>query len=82
MSALAPVNAAQIDYVRQELPRRAPGTSQHAGRRPRPRRSAPASAARTITPMCMPGPLTLRSAADLYFYPNTLTRGEDRRRMA
>ena len=36
-------------------------------------RSAPASVARTTTPTCCAGPLTLRSAADLYFYPNTLT---------
>ena len=72
MSALAPVNAAQIDYVRQELP------SAHAELAKVPV-LASAAAFRTgfggpddYTDV-MPGPLTLRSAADLYFYPNTLT---------
>jgi 2',3'-cyclic-nucleotide 2'-phosphodiesterase/3'-nucleotidase len=72
MSALAPVNAAQIDYVRQELP------SAHAELANVPV-IASAAAFRTgfggpddYTDV-MPGPLTLRSAADLYFYPNTLT---------
>lgn len=71
MTALAPVNAAQIDYVRNEL----------AGSHPElagvPVLSA-AAAFRTgfggpddYTDVA-PGPLTLRSAADLYFYPNTL----------
>jgi 2',3'-cyclic-nucleotide 2'-phosphodiesterase/3'-nucleotidase len=72
MSALAPVNAAQIDYVQQELPSAHPELA-----------SVPvlgsAAAFRTgfggpddYTDV-VPGPLTLRSAADLYFYPNTLT---------
>jgi 2',3'-cyclic-nucleotide 2'-phosphodiesterase / 3'-nucleotidase len=72
MSALAPVNAAQIDYVHKELPSAHPELA-----------NAPvlgsAAAFRTgfggpddYTDV-MPGPLTLRSAADLYFYPNTLT---------
>lgn len=71
MSALAPVNAAQIDYVRRELPRSHPELANLPI-------LAAAAAFRTgfggpddytdVTP----GPLTLRSAADLYFYPNTL----------
>jgi 2',3'-cyclic-nucleotide 2'-phosphodiesterase/3'-nucleotidase len=72
MTALAPVNAAQADYVRRELPRSHP---ELAGV---PVLSA-AAAFRTgfggpddYTDVA-PGPLTLRSAADLYFYPNTLT---------
>ncbi|WP_426701743.1 bifunctional 2',3'-cyclic-nucleotide 2'-phosphodiesterase/3'-nucleotidase [Rhodanobacter sp. Col0626] len=71
MTALAPVNAAQADYVRTELPRSHP---ELAGV---PVLSA-AAAFRTgfggpddYTDVA-PGPLTLRSAADLYFYPNTL----------
>jgi 2',3'-cyclic-nucleotide 2'-phosphodiesterase/3'-nucleotidase len=71
MTALAPVNAAQIDYVRNELPRSHP---ELAGV---PVLSA-AAAFRTgfggpddYTDVAA-GPLTLRSAADLYFYPNTL----------
>ncbi|MFC5436637.1 bifunctional 2',3'-cyclic-nucleotide 2'-phosphodiesterase/3'-nucleotidase [Rhodanobacter umsongensis] len=71
MTALAPVNAAQADYVRTELPRLRP---ELAGV---PVLSA-AAAFRTgfggpddYTDVA-PGPLTLRSAADLYFYPNTL----------
>jgi 2',3'-cyclic-nucleotide 2'-phosphodiesterase / 3'-nucleotidase len=71
MTALAPVNAAQIDYVRTELPRSHP---ELAGV---PVLGA-AAAFRTgfggpddYTDVA-PGPLTLRSAADLYFYPNTL----------
>jgi len=71
MTALAPVNAAQIDYVRTELPRSHP---ELAGV---PVLSA-AAAFRTgfggpddYTDVAA-GPLTLRSAADLYFYPNTL----------
>ena len=71
MTALAPVNAAQADYVRSELPRSHP---ELAGV---PVLSA-AAAFRTgfggpddYTDVA-PGPLTLRSAADLYFYPNTL----------
>ncbi|MBT2143868.1 MULTISPECIES: bifunctional 2',3'-cyclic-nucleotide 2'-phosphodiesterase/3'-nucleotidase [unclassified Rhodanobacter] len=71
MTALAPVNAAQADYVRNELPRSHP---ELAGV---PVLSA-AAAFRTgfggpddYTDVA-PGPLTLRSAADLYFYPNTL----------
>ena len=71
MTALAPINAAQADYVRTELPRT------HPELRDVPVLSS-AAAFRTgfggpddytdVTP----GPLTLRSAADLYFYPNTL----------
>ncbi|RAN75279.1 2',3'-cyclic-nucleotide 2'-phosphodiesterase [Bacillus sp. SRB_336] len=71
MTALAPVNAAQADYVRSELPRLHP---ELAGV---PVLSA-AAAFRTgfggpddYTDVAA-GPLTLRSAADLYFYPNTL----------
>ena len=71
MSALAPVNAAQIDYVRKELPRAHPELANV------PILSA-AAAFRTgfggpddYTDVAA-GPLTLRSAADLYFYPNTL----------
>lgn len=72
MTALAPVNAAQADYVRRELPKTHPELAQV------PVLSA-AAAFRTgfggtddYTDVA-PGPLTLRSAADLYFYPNTLT---------
>ena len=71
MSALAVVNAAQRDYVRAELPRLHPELARV------PVLSA-AAAFRTgfggpddYTDVA-PGPLTLRSAADLYFYPNTL----------
>ncbi|BFI97408.1 MAG: bifunctional 2',3'-cyclic-nucleotide 2'-phosphodiesterase/3'-nucleotidase [Rhodanobacter sp.] len=71
MSALAVVNAAQRDYVRTELPRLHPELAKL------PVLSA-AAAFRTgfgspddYTDVA-PGPLTLRSAADLYFYPNTL----------
>ncbi|MBD8872700.1 bifunctional 2',3'-cyclic-nucleotide 2'-phosphodiesterase/3'-nucleotidase [Rhodanobacter sp. DHB23] len=71
MSALAVVNAAQRDYVRTELPRLHPELADV------PVLSA-AAAFRTgfggpddYTDVA-PGPLTLRSAADLYFYPNTL----------
>ena len=71
MTALAPINAAQADYVRSELPKSHP---ELAGV---PVLSA-AAAFRTgfggpddYTDVA-PGPLTLRSAADLYFYPNTL----------
>ncbi|MBU6247908.1 MAG: bifunctional 2',3'-cyclic-nucleotide 2'-phosphodiesterase/3'-nucleotidase [Xanthomonadaceae bacterium] len=71
MTALAPVNAAQADYVRSELPKTHP---ELAGV---PVLSA-AAAFRTgfggpddYTDV-PPGPLTLRNAADLYFYPNTL----------
>ena len=71
MSALAVVNAAQRDYVRAELPRLHPELANV------PVLSA-AAAFRTgfggpddYTDVA-PGPLTLRSAADLYFYPNTL----------
>ncbi|HEX8777518.1 MAG TPA: 5'-nucleotidase C-terminal domain-containing protein, partial [Rhodanobacter sp.] len=71
MSALAVVNAAQRDYVRTELPRLHPELADL------PVLSA-AAAFRTgfggpddYTDVA-PGPLTLRSAADLYFYPNTL----------
>ncbi len=71
MTALAPVNAAQIDYVRKELPRTHPELADV------PILSA-AAAFRTgfggpddYTDVA-PGPLTLRNAADLYFYPNTL----------
>ena len=71
MTALAPINAAMRDYVQSELPK------QHPELANLPVLSA-AAAFRTgfggpddytdVTP----GPLTLRSAADLYFYPNTL----------
>lgn len=71
MTALAPINAAQADYVRRELPRIHPELADV------PVLSA-AAAFRTgfggpddYTDVA-PGPLTLRSAADLYFYPNTL----------
>jgi 2',3'-cyclic-nucleotide 2'-phosphodiesterase/3'-nucleotidase len=71
MTALAPVNAAQADYVRRELPRLHPELASV------PVLSA-AAAFRTgfggpddYTDVAA-GPLTLRSAADLYFYPNTL----------
>jgi 2',3'-cyclic-nucleotide 2'-phosphodiesterase/3'-nucleotidase len=71
MTSLAPVNAAQIDYVRKELPRTHPELANV------PILSA-AAAFRTgfggpddYTDVAA-GPLTLRSAADLYFYPNTL----------
>ena len=71
MTALAAVNAAQVDYVRSELPRLHPELA-----------DVPvlAAAAAFRTGFGGPddytdvpaGPLTLRSAADLYFYPNTL----------
>jgi 2',3'-cyclic-nucleotide 2'-phosphodiesterase/3'-nucleotidase len=71
MTALTVVNAAQRDYVRTELPRMHPELANV------PVLSA-AAAFRTgfggpddYTDVA-PGPLTLRSAADLYFYPNTL----------
>lgn len=71
MSALAAVNAAQLDYVRRELPKIRPELA-------RVPLLAAAAAFRTgfggpddYTDVA-PGPLTLRSAADLYFYPNTL----------
>lgn len=72
MSALAPVNAAQIDYVRRELPVTHPELAQA------PVLAAAAAfrngfgGADDYTDV-QPGPLTLRSAADLYFYPNTLS---------
>lgn len=71
MTALAPVNAAQADYVRRELPRLHP---ELAGV---PVLSAAAAFRNGFggpddyTDVAA-GPLTLRSAADLYFYPNTL----------
>jgi 2',3'-cyclic-nucleotide 2'-phosphodiesterase / 3'-nucleotidase len=71
MTALAAVNAAQADYVRSELPRLHPELA-----------NVPvlSSAAAFRTGFGGPddytdvaaGALTLRSAADLYFYPNTL----------
>jgi 2',3'-cyclic-nucleotide 2'-phosphodiesterase/3'-nucleotidase len=71
MTALAPVNAAQADYVRTELSRSHPELASV------PVLSA-AAAFRSgfggpddYTDIAA-GPLTLRSAADLYFYPNTL----------
>jgi 2',3'-cyclic-nucleotide 2'-phosphodiesterase/3'-nucleotidase len=71
LTALAAVNAAQADYVRSELPKLHPELAKV------PVLSA-AAAFRTgfggpsdYTDVA-PGPLTLRSAADLYFYPNTL----------
>ena len=71
MTALAPVNAAQADYVRRKLPQLHPELADV------PILSA-AAAFRTgfggpedYTDV-VAGPLTQRSAADLYFYPNTL----------
>ncbi|MFC4525811.1 bifunctional 2',3'-cyclic-nucleotide 2'-phosphodiesterase/3'-nucleotidase [Dyella halodurans] len=71
MTALAPINAAMRDYVQRELPKSHPELAKL------PVLSA-AAAFRTgfggpddYTDVA-PGPLTLRSAADLYFYPNTL----------
>ena len=71
MTALAAVNAAQADYVRSELPRLHPELA-----------NIPvlSSAAAFRTGFGGPddytdvaaGALTLRSAADFYFYPNTL----------
>ena len=72
MSALAPVNAAQIDYVRRELPAAHPELANV------PVLAAAAAfrngfgGADDYTDV-QPGPLTRRSAADLYFYPNTLS---------
>ena len=72
LTAIGVVNAAQADYVRGELPRLHPEFANV------PVLSA-ASAFRTgfggpddYTDVAA-GPLTLRSAADLYFYPNTLS---------
>ncbi|MBE1159575.1 bifunctional 2',3'-cyclic-nucleotide 2'-phosphodiesterase/3'-nucleotidase [Dyella acidiphila] len=72
MSALAPVNAAQIDYTQRELPATHPELAKVPV-------LGSAAAFRTgfggpddYTDV-LPGPLTLRSAADLYFYPNTLS---------
>ena len=72
MSALAPVNAAQIDYVQRELPSAHPELA-----------NVPVLAAAAAFRNgfggpddytdVQPGPLSLRSAADLYFYPNTLS---------
>ena len=71
MTALAAINAAQREYVTSELPR------QHPELAKLPVLSS-AAAFRTgfggpddYTDV-VPGPITLRSAADLYFYPNTL----------
>ncbi|AIF46197.1 bifunctional 2',3'-cyclic-nucleotide 2'-phosphodiesterase/3'-nucleotidase [Dyella japonica] len=71
MTALAPINAAMRDYVQSELPKTHPELASL------PVLSA-AAAFRTgfggpddYTDVAV-GPLTLRSAADLYFYPNTL----------
>jgi 2',3'-cyclic-nucleotide 2'-phosphodiesterase/3'-nucleotidase len=71
MTALAPINAAMRDYVQRELPK------QHPELASLPVLSA-AAAFRSgfggpddYTDVAA-GPLTLRSAADLYFYPNTL----------
>lgn len=71
MTALAPINAAMRDYVQSELPKTHPELAKV------PVLSA-AAAFRTgfggpddYTDVAT-GPLTLRSAADLYFYPNTL----------
>jgi 2',3'-cyclic-nucleotide 2'-phosphodiesterase/3'-nucleotidase len=71
MSALAPVNAAQIDYAQREL------ASTHPELASVPVLAAAAAfrngfgGADDYTDV-QAGPLTLRSAADLYFYPNTL----------
>ncbi|RDS82127.1 bifunctional 2',3'-cyclic-nucleotide 2'-phosphodiesterase/3'-nucleotidase [Dyella monticola] len=72
MSALAPVNAAEIDYVRDALNTAHPDLA-----------NAPVLAAAAAFRNgfggpddytdVLPGALTLRSAADLYFYPNTLS---------
>jgi 2',3'-cyclic-nucleotide 2'-phosphodiesterase/3'-nucleotidase len=71
MSALAPVNAAQIDYVRRELPLSHPEMADvpvlGAAAAFRTGFGGPADYTDVAA-----GPLTLRSAADLYFYPNTL----------
>jgi 2',3'-cyclic-nucleotide 2'-phosphodiesterase/3'-nucleotidase len=71
MTALAPVNAAQIDYVRRELPRTHPELANvpvlGAAAAFRTGFGGPADYTDVAA-----GPLTLRSAADLYFYPNTL----------
>src|SRR6201991_218238 len=71
MTALAVVNAAQIDYTREELART------HPELKDVPVISS-ASAFRTgfggpedFTDVPK-GPMTIRNAADLYFYPNTL----------
>jgi 2',3'-cyclic-nucleotide 2'-phosphodiesterase/3'-nucleotidase len=71
MTALAAINAAQREYVSAELPHLHPELAKL------PVLSA-AAAFRTgfggpddYTDV-VPGPITLRSAADLYFYPNTL----------
>ncbi|RUL76092.1 bifunctional 2',3'-cyclic-nucleotide 2'-phosphodiesterase/3'-nucleotidase [Dyella choica] len=72
MSALAPVNAAQIDDVQHEL------STAHPELAHVPVLAAAAAfrngfgGADDFTDV-QPGPLTLRSAADLYFYPNTLS---------
>jgi 2',3'-cyclic-nucleotide 2'-phosphodiesterase/3'-nucleotidase len=72
MSALAPVNAAQIDYARNLL------QTEHPQLANVPVLGAAAAfrngfgGADDYTDV-QPGPLTLRSAADLYFYPNTLS---------
>ncbi len=71
MTALAVVNAAERDYVQAELPKTHPELAEVP---------VVASAAAFRTGFGGPddytdvpaGPLTLRSAADLYFYPNTL----------
>jgi 2',3'-cyclic-nucleotide 2'-phosphodiesterase/3'-nucleotidase len=72
MTALAPINAAMRDYLQSELPK------QHPELAKLPVLSA-AAAFRTgfggpddYTDIAI-GPMTLRSAADLYFYPNTLS---------
>jgi len=71
MSALAPVNAAQIDYVRDAL------NTSHPELAHVPVLASAAAfrngfgGADDYTDV-QPGALTLRSAADLYFYPNTL----------
>lgn len=70
-SALAVVNAAQRDYVREELPRLHPelaGVPVLSAAAPF-RTGFGGSDDYTDVPA---GTLTLRSAADLYFYPNTL----------
>jgi 2',3'-cyclic-nucleotide 2'-phosphodiesterase/3'-nucleotidase len=71
MTALAPINAAMRDYVQSELPKTHPELA---------KLPVLASAAAFRTGFGGPddytdvaaGPLTLRNAADLYFYPNTL----------
>jgi 2',3'-cyclic-nucleotide 2'-phosphodiesterase/3'-nucleotidase len=72
MTALAPVNAAQIDYAQHEL------SAAHPELVNVPVLAAAAAFRNGFGGPddytdVQPGALTLRSAADLYFYPNTLS---------